>query len=500
MKTALAALGQAVAVWEQLQTKPAYRLTGVLLGLLCCATIAASDPPDGLTVQGWRTLGVTILMALWWLGGVLPITITALVPLVAFPALGIVSIKEASAPYAHPLIFLMLGGFLLGRAMEVVGLHERLVAVLLRPAALRASPRRTVLGLMVASALLSGLVSNTATTVMMLPLALLMADQAGARGRARSAYALALAYAASIGGVATLIGTFPNAVFAQVTVDQVGRDVSFAQWMLVGIPFTVLAIPVAWFVITRMLVTDEGRAVPAPPLPQWRPGERSVLAVVAGAMGLWLTRRPVDLGIVQLPGWSEATGLAGLVDDAWVAVAAAIVLFLLPKGPTADAPAGFVMDFRDAERHLPWSVIFLLGGGFSLATTIGASGLTEWLAQGTQWLTALPSGVDVLVICLGVTFLTELTSNTATTQILLPLLAAGAASAGMDPMVWMVPATISASCAFMMPVATPPNAIAAQGGDVSPGDMASAGLVLNLSLALVASLVALGLAPWAFPT
>ena len=486
-------LSSAVARWTEAQQTPTYRTVGVLLGLAICAAVVASPPPEGLSVAGWRTLGVTCLMGLWWLGGVLPLTVTALVPIVAFPLLGVSGIKEAAAPYAHPLLFLMLGGFILGRAMEVVGLHERLVAVLLRPAALRSTPRRAMLGLMIAAAVLSGLVSNTATAVMMLPLALLMADQAGTGPRARSAFALGLAYAASIGGVSTLIGTFPNAVFAQNAAG-VGREVSFASWMVVGVPFVLVAIPVAWWIVSRMLVPAEGKRVPAPPIPQWRPGEQQVLGVVGGAMLLWLTRRPVDLGVLVLPGWGELVGLTSSSDDAWVAIGASMVLFVLRSG------GRFVIDFRDVEKNIPWSVMFLLGGGFSLAVAIKSTQLTEWLAGATQLLGALPPGVDILVICLSVTFLTELTSNTATTQILLPLLAAGAVQAGVDPVVWMVPATISASCAFMMPVATPPNAIAAQGADVAPSDMVTAGFFLNLALAILASLIAGTLAPLAFPT
>lgn len=486
-------LTQAVERWTAAQQTPTYRLVGVVLGLLVCALVVVQEPPEGLSVAGWRTLGVTLLMALWWLGGVLPIAVTALVPLVAFPLLGVAPIKTVAVPYAHPLLFLLIGGFVLGRAMEVVGLHERLVAVLLQPRWMRVDARRAVGGLMVASAVLSGLVSNTATTVMLLPLALLMADQAGSGPRARSAFALALAYAASIGGVSTLIGTLPNTVFAQVAAEQVGRTISFAQWTVVGVPFVLVAVPTAWFVVTRLLVPAGGAAVSAPSVPAWRPGEAQVLLVVATAMLAWLTRRPIDLGIVSLPGWSAAVGLDGLVDDAWIAVAAAVAVFFLT------ARGRFVVDFVDVEKNVPWSVMFLLGGGFSLATIIRDSGLTEWLAQGTQWLSALPYGVDVLLICLAVTFLTELTSNTATTQILLPLLAAGAVSAGVDPLVWMLPATISASCAFMMPVATPPNAIAAQGGKVAPGDMVTAGLVLNLVLAVLVTVTALVLAPVAFP-
>ncbi len=479
MADPLARLSDLVARWDALQHRWDYRAGGVLLGLALCGAIVASPPPQELAPAGWRTLGVAALMALWWLGGVLPVTVTALVPLVAFPLLGVATIGQTAAPYAHPLVFLMLGGFLLGHGMEVVGLHERLVALLLRIEALGRDPRRVVLGLMIACAAMSGLVSNTATTVMLLPIALLLADRCGADARGRSAFALALAYAASIGGVSTLIGTFPNAVLAQVASTQ-GREIDFARWMLVGVPFTVVALPLAWWVVTRMLIPAGGRAPEAPPIPAWRPGERGVLAVVALAMAAWLTRRQ----------WSEAAGLAAHVDDAWVAMVAGVSLFLLPAGGRP------LVDFREVERRVPWSVLFLLGGGFALADTIRDSGLTAWLAGFTQHLAALPAPVAVLGLCLVVTFLTELTSNTATTQILLPLLAAGAAKAGVDPLVWMVPATISASCAFMLPVATPPNAIAAQGADVRPGDMAAAGLALNLALALWVAVIGLVLAPW----
>jgi sodium-dependent dicarboxylate transporter 2/3/5 len=364
--------------------------------------------------------------------------------------------------------------------------------MLLTPPALRATPRRVVLALMLACGILSGLVSNTATTVMLLPLAVLLAQRCGADERGQSAFALALAYSASIGGVSTLVGTFPNAVLAQVANEQVGIEVSFAKWSLVGVPFVLVALPVAWFIITRLMVPDSGEVPPPPEIPDWRPGEKAVLAVVTLAMVAWLTRRPVDLGFVRVPGWSEAAGFGAMVDDAWVAVLAGISLFLIPAGGRP------LLSFREAERSLPWSVMFLLGGGFALAGMIGSSGLTEWLAGFTQHLAALPTPVAVLLLCFVVTFLTELTSNTATTQILLPLLAAGAMKAGTDPMIWMVPATISASCAFMMPVATPPNAIAAEGANVRPGDMATAGLLLNLCMVVVTTILMLGLVPLVF--
>jgi len=498
MRTILERLAQGAARWEVLQQRPAYRLVGVASGLLLVAAMMAAEPPEGLSVDGWRTLAVAALMALWWLAGVLPITVTALVPLVAFPALGIASMKEAAVPYTNPLVFLMLGGFVIGRAMESVGLHERIVARLLTSDAARRSPRRRLLGLMLATAVLSGLVSNTATTVMLLPLALTLAPTDVANPvRVRSAFALGLAYAASIGGVSTLVGTLPNAVFAGVLVEQTGREVGFADWLVVGIPFSLVAVPLAWWVVSSLLVpASSADRTEAPPIPPWRPGERSVVAVIGLAALGWLFRKPLDLGFVRLDGWSGLAGLDGLIHDAWVAILAAILLFVLPVH--RDGRHTFVLDFPDVERNVPWSVLFLLGGGFALSAQVSATGLTDWLAQGTEGLASLPPVLAVGLICLSVTFLTELTSNTATTQILLPLLAAGATQAGVEPTLWMLPATISASCAFMMPVATPPNAIAAQGASVSPGDMATAGLVLNLLLASWATVIAFTIGAWAF--
>ncbi len=497
MRTILERLAQGAAQWEVLQQRPAYRVGGVGIGLAFVVAVLLSEPPAGLSPAGWRTLGITGLMAWWWLGGVLPITVTALVPLLAFPVLGIASVRETAIPYANPLVFLMLGGFVIGRAMETVGLHERIVARLLRFEAARRSPRWRLLGLMVATGVLSGLVSNTATTVMLLPLALSLAPRDVPNPvRVRSAFALGLAYSASIGGVSTLVGTFPNAVFAGVLRESTGQEVGFADWMFVGVPFSIVAIPAAWWVVTRLLVpSSESGHTPAPEVPPWRPGELAVVGVIVAAALLWLFRKPLDLGVVEVTGWSGEFGLQGLVDDAWVAILAAVALFVIPV--RREGRATFLLDFDDVDKHVPWSVVFLLGGGFALSAQVKATGLTDWLAQGTDVLTTLPPVVAVGLVCLGVTFLTELTSNTATTQILLPLLAAGALRAGADPVLWMLPATISASCAFMMPAATPPNAIAAQGAGVSPGDMATAGLILNLLLAGWATVIAFTVGSWA---
>jgi solute carrier family 13 (sodium-dependent dicarboxylate transporter), member 2/3/5 len=247
------------------------------------------------------------------------------------------------------------------------------------------------------------------------------------------------------------------------------------------------ALPVAWWLVSVAMVPAAGQTPEVPAVDAWRPGQRGALAVVAVTMVAWLTRKPIALGFVTLPGWGDGLPM----DDAWVAVAGALCLFLLRgEGGTA------FLDLKAMELRIPWPVLFLLGGGFALAEGIKSSGLTDWLALGTSGLAALPGPVAALGICVAVTFLTELTSNTATTQVLLPVLAAGAVANGIDPVTWMVPATISASCAFMLPVATPPNAVAAELGHVAPGDMARVGLGLNLALAGWATVVGAFWAPF----
>ena len=474
-----------LGAWDRAREKPRYRWGGVALGIVIAAGLA-SVPVEGLTVTAQRAAAVSFLMAFWWLGGVLPAPVTGMVPLVAFPLLGVASTKEVAAPYADPLIYLMLGGFVLGYAMEAVGLHRRLVALLLGPAWVRARPDRVVLALMAATAAISGFVSNTGTMVMMLPMGLAMAAHVSSSTRVRSAFVLSLAYSCSIGGVATLVGTAPNAVFAGMASSIAHREVKFVEWMAVGVPFVVLALPVAWFVVNRLtlrLPDASDAPIERPEKPEWAPGEAAVLTIILACFALWITRSPVDLGVFVVPGWSQ--WVAVKVDDGFVAISAAMVLFLLP------GRAGFLLDWKACAAKIPWGVLLLLGGGFAMADVIQSSGLTAFLAERASGLAALPPWLATAVICVGNSVVSAVPSNTATTQVALPLLAAGAAVAGVSPLAWMLPATISASCDFTLAVGTPPNAIAAEAGDVSPGDMAFAGILLNIACALIATIVSL---------
>jgi sodium-dependent dicarboxylate transporter 2/3/5 len=470
---------------------------GALVGLCLFILILVMETPEGLQPEGQRAAAVAVLMAFWWVARVFPLAVTALVPLVAFPVLGVIGIADAARPFAHHLNFLMLGGFVMGFAMEEVGLHRRVVAALLRFQWVRKTPPRVVGALMVSGAVLSALISNTATMLMLLPVASALAARCTQSVRQRSAFVLGLAYSTSIGGTMTLVGTPPNALLANAA-----PSLTFASWMTIGVPFALLSLPLAWWVITHVSIplpaTFERPPEPEPARP-WSVSEVLVLGVIMVAMALWLTRKPIQveaLGIA-IPGWSQWFADPAMVQDAWVAIFAALVLFLVPGQKNAKPPRPFLLEWKRVEQAIPWSVLLLLGGGFSLASAIQGSGLTAWLAQGMTGLGAWmgPEGppwgsvAAVAVICLVMTFLTELTSNTATTTIVLPILAAAATSAGLEPTVWMIPATLSASCAFMMPVATGPNAVASEAGGVAPRDMAVGGLALNLLCVATATTV-----------
>jgi sodium-dependent dicarboxylate transporter 2/3/5 len=476
---------------------PQWRWAGVFIGLGAAIVMVQLPAPGGLSTAAWQTAAVGMLMAGWWVGQVLPMAVTGLVPLVAFPVLGLATPGQVSPSYAHPLLFLMLGGFLLAAGMERVGLQHRLVAVLLAPSAVRRSPARVVLALMVATAVLSGLVSNTATTVMLLPVAVALGARCTDDARQQSAFVLCLAYAASVGGVSTLVGTPPNAVLAGVASDQ-GMDIGFARWMALGVPFVALALPLVWWVVTRVVIPlpRSGLHIDAPIAPAWTASEGGVLAVVGLALAAWLTRAPLHIAGWTLGGWGAGLGWRGAECDALVALVAGALMFTIPR--RSEGRWTLLLDWQGAERAVPWSVILLLGGGFALATQISNSGLTTWVAQGAVGLRDLPTPITVFGVCLVMSFVTELTSNTASTQIAVPLLAAASAEAQVVPQMWMIPATISASCAFMMPVATAPNAIATEAGAVSPADMALCGLVLNPVLALVVTALCLGLVPILF--
>lgn len=439
---------------------------------------------------GRATAALAVWMAVWWLSEAFPIEATALLPLVVLPLSGAGTVREAAAPYAHPLIFLFMGGFFLAVTMERWGLHRRIAFVALRLVGER--PEAMVGGFMGVAAVLSMWVSNSATTIMMLPVAVsvvgLVARQLGVAEDPRAgdsavhpfaiSLLLGVAYGASIGGIGTPIGTPPNLFLLSYVRDHLDREISFVRWMGVALPLVAVFLPITWWLLTRRLFPagfariEGGRELVTRSLAELGPmhrGERVTLAVFTLAAVLWVGR-PL------LSAWTVAghRPLAGL-SDAGIAMLAALLLFVTPVDRRARV---FALDW-DTARAIPWGVLILFGGGLSLAAAMQSNGVGELLASRVEGFAGLPSLAVVLAVVTGIVFLTELTSNTATTATLVPILAGVATGLGLEPLLLVVPAAIAASCAFMLPVATPPNAVVFGSGWVGIPEMSRAGLWLN---------------------
>jgi len=437
-----------------------------------------------------RTAAVAALMAIWWLTEAIPIPATALLPVALFPLLGIMPGREVAGTYFNHVIFLFIGGFIMALAMQRWGLHRRIALRIIL--LIGASPRRLVLGFMLATAFLSMWISNTATTMMMVPIALAiilkLRETAGGGKAARFSTGLliGIAYAASIGGIATLIGTPPNLAFSKIFATSFPQapEITFAGWFVFGLPFTIVFLLIAWWLLVLMFVPRSGEGMPEAEtfrkeykrLGSMSYEERVVLILFSILALLWLFRRDIDAGWFTLPGWSSGFPVPGFIDDGTIAIAVAMILFLWPS---RTRPQERLMDWKTATR-LHWGIVILFGGGFALAAGFRESGLSTWIAQQLSVLGGIPSVGMVASICALLTFLTELTSNTATTQIVLPLLGSLAVAIKVNPLLLMIPATLSASCAFMLPVATPPNAIVFGSGEVKMGDMIRAGIIMNL--------------------
>ncbi|HEB91566.1 MAG TPA: SLC13/DASS family transporter [Deltaproteobacteria bacterium] len=460
------------------------RRIGLWLGPAMAMGMGLVPPPAGLDAVGWRTAAVATLMAVWWLTEAIPISATALVPLVLFPPLGVLSASAAAAPYAQELIFLFMGGFLIAAAMERWGLHRRIALAVMSRAG--NSPGRLILGFMLATAFLSMWISNTATAAMMLPVAIAVAETlrpSDPHGRFGFGLALMLgvAYSASIGGMATLIGTPPNAVFAAAMAELRGVEIGFGRWMMVGLPVSLVMLPIAWFLLTRVLYRlgdlsgDAAAVIRAERLalgPASR-GEWVVGVVFVLTASAWLLRAPKSLGFIDLPGiqtWAPG------VRDSTIAMAGALVLFLIPVDRKRGRRA---LDWETA-RGIPWGVLVLFGGGLSLAHAMDVSGLAVWIGNGVTGLASIPGLIVLAVVATLFIFLTEVTSNTATATMAMPIMAGIAIPLGLPPETLMATAALACSMAFMLPVATPPNAIVFSSGYVSIAEMSRAGLLLNL--------------------
>ncbi|MEM9381047.1 MAG: DASS family sodium-coupled anion symporter [Planctomycetota bacterium] len=486
------------------------RWIGLVLGPLVAGLLIALLPAEYVDLEGARvpfdggaraTLAIMAWMAVWWLTEAVDLEATALLPVALFPLVGAGTVAETTAPYASQLIFLFMGGFLIALSMQRWGLDRRIA--LLTLSACGTTPTRLVGGFMVATAAMSTSISNTATTAMMLPIGLgvigLVREQGGAAAADERRWAnfplcllLSIAYAASIGGMSTIIGSPPNGFLVQFAQDELGVEISFLRWVAIGGPVALVFLPIAWWAMTRVLYPVPREPIAGGPellrreldrLGPMSRGEAITLGVFALTVVAWATR-PL------LRGW--APGLS----DGSIAITGALLLFVLPVSARRGI---FAMDWRTG-RDLPFGILLLFGGGLSLAAAVKRNGVAEFFAAQAGALEGFHPFALLLALTAGMIFLTELTSNLATTATLVPVLSALGPALGLSPLLLVVPVTIAASCAFMLPIATPPNAIVFGSGQITIRQMCRAGLWLNLvGIALISVLMYFLVLPRALP-
>lgn len=467
--------------------------TGLVLGPLLFVLVLLLPLPEGLGAPGARVAAVALLMACFWMSESVPIPVTAMLPIFLFPLLGVMPTAQVTVSYGDEILFLFMGGFLLAIAMQRWNLHRRIALNVIWHVG--SSPERLVLGFMLATGLLSMWISNSATAMMMMPVALAVIEETRAdAGQGQlsegedypfgTVLMLAIAYSASIGGVATLVGTPPNAIFAGLLGSLYGLEIGFVDWMKLGVPLSAIMMLLCWFVLTRVLFRMQDKSAGS------HSAERHIREQLEklGPLSSEELRVAVIFGLVAtawiLRGLLKPAFLSMVADSA-LAMCGAVLLFIVRRGK---GKAGALLDWKTAVG-IPWDIIILMGGGFALASGFAATGLTEWLASRFGALDEVPPFILLLVVVLVVTFLTEMTSNAATATLFIPVMGALAVSMGLHPMTLMVPTCIAASLAFMLPVATPPNAIVFGSRMISIQQMVKAGIWLNLSGGLIVAIL-----------
>jgi sodium-dependent dicarboxylate transporter 2/3/5 len=449
-------------------TRQIFLLIGPLLALVLYFLLYNA----GLSGQASITAGITLLTVIWWVTEPIPIPATSLVPFVLLPLFGIVDHKIVASSLGSHVILLLMGAFMLSKSLEKSGAHQRMAVYMVRLVG-ASSATRLVMGFMLASGLLSMWISNTATTLMMLPIALAILAHVENQ-KLKVALILGIAYAASVGGIGTPIGTPPNIIFMGIYEEYTGTEFGFFQWMKVGIPVVLISLPIMAFWLTRDIKLKDKIALPE--LGAWRIEEKRTLLIFALTALAWVSRKG------PFGGWSELLNMP-IAGDSTVALAAVVVMFM-----TSNGKGGKILDWESA-KEIPWGMLLLFAGGIALAKGFVASGLSTLLGEWLTSLANLPALAMILTICLVVTYLTEITSNTATATLLMPILAVAAISAGYDPMLFMIPAAMCASAAFMLPVATAPNAIAYGTGEITIKDMVKEGALLSIIVSVIVTLV-----------
>ncbi len=484
---------------ERTEPRPARVLWGRIVGPLLFLGVLLL-PAGQLGALGLRVVAAIAWMAVWWVTEAVPLAITSLLPLVLFPLMSVRGIRDVAPNYAEHMVFLFLGGFVLALAVERSGLHRRLALGILHR--IGSSPRRLVWGFLLSTATLSMWLSNTATTLMMLPIAAGVVDRMEEE-RAGMRLFLAVAFGASIGGLGTLIGTPPNLVLAGMAPGLVPgiAPLTFGGWMLFGIPLVVLMLPVAGLLLSRGLSRKDSGAMETLEserlaLGPMAPRERRA-ALLFGVTALaWITRSGMTFGNLSIPGWGQLFSDPRTVSDAVPAVAAAVLAALVPGGGGDRRP---LVTWEEIRHGVPWGVLLLFGGGFAVADAVSSVGVDTWLAGRLHGISVLPLPLMVLAVALVAMGATELTSNTATATLLMPVMAALARVLEVPPYLLMVPATVACSCAFMLPVATPPNAIVIGSGHVTAPDLFREGIRLNLIAAVIITVLTLTLGRLVLP-
>jgi sodium-dependent dicarboxylate transporter 2/3/5 len=475
-----------------------YQKKGFILGLVLFLLFLIFPSPEGLNTTAWKVAGVVVLMAVWWATETVPVAVTALLPLALFPILGVTSFKEAALPYANPNIYLFLGGFMLALAIEKSGLHKRLALRMI--IASGSSGPMLIGGFMTIAALISMFVMNTSTTLMLLPIGLavctVISDTIpGLSDREKKFFDISLmigiAYAATIGGMSTLVGTAPNIVFSAFMQETYGIEISMIQWMTMGVPLATVMLFSAWVILTKyvfpttFITSNETKAFLKNMLNEQGPltkDERKI-SIIFGLTALaWMFRTLLD-------NYEPFSGLT----DAGIAIISAILLFMIPSSKNKEE----LLSWKQSDK-LPWGLLILFGGGLSIAAQINSSGLGIWIGESLNILSQVPPIILILCVAALIIFLTEVTSNVATTSTFLPVFGAVAIGIGILPVSLTVPVCLAASCAFMLPVATPPNAIVYGSGKFTIATMMKAGFFLNLIGILVVTLFAYYVAPMVF--
>lgn len=444
------------------------RWFGLLGGTLLLLFTVFADPWFGLPPTAWHCLGLVLLMAVWWATEAVPLPVTALLPIIFLPMLGLCNVKASTAPYAHPTIYLFFGGFLLGLAMEKCNLHKRIALLILSKVG--SCPRMQIAGFMFATGFISMWVSNTATAIMMLPIGISVASvvtqgqDAGEAKRFSCALMLAIAYSSSIGGMGTLIGTPPNALLRAFLAEHYHIHIGFGQWMLLGVPVAVALSLFTWWWLTRKPFNFAGNTVHEKirqELEALGPvsREEAMTACLFGCAALCWVLQPIISRALPF------------VDDTFIAMCFGLLLFVMPVDM---GKRQFLMNWQEA-RKLPWGILLLFGGGLSLAGAINSTGLASWMANVLGSLQGIPFILMTFILVITVQIMTEFTSNTATSAAFLPLVGIMAVAQGIEPAIYAIPAALAASCAFMLPVSTPPNAIVFRSGALTIPDMLRAG-------------------------